>query len=85
MADGAGALRAGAACVGSVATVREQVLHQLRSTGANFFQMQVFFGDLTVPEAHRTLRTFMTEVAPVLRSELSPAGPRVRTDGRGSA
>jgi alkanesulfonate monooxygenase SsuD/methylene tetrahydromethanopterin reductase-like flavin-dependent oxidoreductase (luciferase family) len=85
MADGAGALRAGAACVGSVATVREQVLHQLRSTGANFFQMQVFFGDLTVPEAHRTLRTFMTEVAPVLRSELSPAGPGVRTDGRESA
>jgi len=75
MADGAAALRAGAACVGSAATVRDQVVHQVRHTGANFFQMLVFFGDLTVDEAHRTLHTFMTEVAPTVRAEATPAAP----------
>ena len=75
MADGEAALRAGAVCVGSAGTVRDQVVHQVRTTGANFFQLLAFFGDLTVDEAHRTLRTFMTEVAPTVRAEATPAGP----------
>jgi alkanesulfonate monooxygenase SsuD/methylene tetrahydromethanopterin reductase-like flavin-dependent oxidoreductase (luciferase family) len=75
MADGAAALRAGAACVGSAATVRDQIVHQVRHTGANFFQLLAFFGDLTSEEAHRTLRTFMTEVAPTVRAEATPRHP----------
>ena len=73
MADGAAALRAGAVCVGAPATVRAQLMEQLRATGVNFFQMQIFFGDMTVAHAHRTLRTFLTEVAPGLRAELTPS------------
>ena len=73
MADGAAALRAGAVCVGAPATVRDQLMEQLRATGVNFFQMQIFFGDMTVAHAHRTLRTFLADVAPALRAELSPS------------
>lgn len=73
MADGAAALRARAVCVGAPATVRDQLMEQLRVTGVNFFQMQIFFGDMTVAHAHRTLRTFLTDVAPTLRAELTPS------------
>jgi hypothetical protein len=48
-------------------------MEQLRATGVNFFQMQIFFGDMTVAHAHRTLCTFLTDVAPTLRAELTPS------------
>ena len=75
MVDSAGALRSGAACVGSPGTVRDVLVEQLRAAGVNFFQLQSFFGDMTVADAHRTLRLFATEVIPTLRAGVTPAGP----------
>lgn len=58
----------GAACVGTAATVRDQVVHQIETSGANYFEMSVFFGDMTLADAQHTLRAFTEHVTPALTS-----------------
>jgi alkanesulfonate monooxygenase SsuD/methylene tetrahydromethanopterin reductase-like flavin-dependent oxidoreductase (luciferase family) len=75
MADGELALRTGAACVGSPQTVRDMVLHQVNATGVNYFEAHLFFGDLTLDEAVRSLRSFAEIVVPAVRGAAKPLGP----------
>lgn len=60
------ALASGFACVGTVDSVRDQVVTQMRESGANYFEASIFFGDLTFDQALHTLREFSENVVPAL-------------------
>jgi alkanesulfonate monooxygenase SsuD/methylene tetrahydromethanopterin reductase-like flavin-dependent oxidoreductase (luciferase family) len=62
------ALARGAALVGTVAEVRDQVVHQIEVSGVNYFEMSVFFGDMTFEEALFTLRAFTEHIVPAAAS-----------------
>lgn len=57
----------GAACVGSVTSVRDQVLHQIETSGVNYLEMSLFFGDMTYDEAMRTLTAVAEDIMPAAR------------------
>lgn len=59
-------LGSGAACVGSVATVRDRMVHQVETSGVNYYEMSVFFGDLTFDDAMRTLTAVSEHIMPAL-------------------
>ncbi|HET6504529.1 MAG TPA: LLM class flavin-dependent oxidoreductase [Amycolatopsis sp.] len=60
------ALANGTAYVGTVETVRDLLVHQVESSGVNYFEMSVFFGDMTFDEALFSLRAFARQVAPAM-------------------
>ncbi len=60
------ALHGGAACVGSVASVRDRMVHQVESSGVNYYEMSVFFGDMTFDEAMRTLTAVSESIMPAV-------------------
>jgi alkanesulfonate monooxygenase SsuD/methylene tetrahydromethanopterin reductase-like flavin-dependent oxidoreductase (luciferase family) len=62
------ALATGAACVGTAAQVRDMVVHQVETSGVNYFEMAVYFGDMTYEQASRSLATFTEQVAPAAAS-----------------
>lgn len=68
MADSDLAMRTGAACVGSPDTVRDMVVHQVTETGVNYLETQLFFGDMTLDEARRSMRAFADVVMPAVRA-----------------
>ncbi|TNC21895.1 LLM class flavin-dependent oxidoreductase [Amycolatopsis alkalitolerans] len=61
-------LASGAACVGTAEQVRDQVVHQIETSGANYFEMSIFFGDMSLDEGLYSLRAFMEHVAPAARA-----------------
>ncbi len=63
----------GAAWVGTVSTVRDMVVHQVETSGVNYVELSIFFGDMSEDEATNTLRTFMTELAPAASAAHNPA------------
>lgn len=67
MADAGLALRTGAACVGSPETVRDMVAAQVEASGVNYFEAQLLFGDMTLAEGLRSLRSFAEVVMPAVR------------------
>lgn len=75
MGDGELALRSGATCVGSPATVRDMIVHQVTATGVNYLETQLFFGDMTLDEARRSLRSFAETVIPAVRAAAKPVDP----------
>jgi alkanesulfonate monooxygenase SsuD/methylene tetrahydromethanopterin reductase-like flavin-dependent oxidoreductase (luciferase family) len=62
------ALATGAACVGTAAQVRDMVVHQVQTSGVNYFEMAVYFGDMTYDQARRSLAAFTEHVAPAAES-----------------
>jgi alkanesulfonate monooxygenase SsuD/methylene tetrahydromethanopterin reductase-like flavin-dependent oxidoreductase (luciferase family) len=60
------ALASGAACVGTAEQVRDMVVHQVETSGVNYVEMAVFFGDMTLDQARRSLRAFTEHVVPAL-------------------
>ncbi|MGP4014722.1 LLM class flavin-dependent oxidoreductase [Saccharopolyspora sp. 5N708] len=70
------ALASGAACVGTADSVRDQVVHQVETSGANYFEMSAFFGDMTFDEALHSLRAFTDQVAPAVRTAAAKSGAR---------
>lgn len=75
MGDSAAALRGGAACVGAAETVRDLVVEQVTATGVNYLETQLFFGDMSLAEARRSLRAFAEVVIPAVRAAAKPLGP----------
>ncbi|HKN97843.1 MAG TPA: LLM class flavin-dependent oxidoreductase [Pseudonocardiaceae bacterium] len=57
----------GAAWVGTADTVRDVVVHQVGTSGVNYVELSVFFGDLTPDQAGHSLRAFVDRVAPAAR------------------
>jgi hypothetical protein len=72
MADSALAMRTGAACVGSAATVRDLVVDQVITTGVNYLETQLCFGDMTPAETRHSLRAFADVVMPAVRAAAKP-------------
>jgi alkanesulfonate monooxygenase SsuD/methylene tetrahydromethanopterin reductase-like flavin-dependent oxidoreductase (luciferase family) len=60
-------LASGAAWVGTADTVRDVAVHQIGTSGVNYLELSVFFGDLTERQAGHSLRTFVEQVAPAVR------------------
>jgi alkanesulfonate monooxygenase SsuD/methylene tetrahydromethanopterin reductase-like flavin-dependent oxidoreductase (luciferase family) len=58
------ALAGGTACVGSVRSVRDQVIHQIETAGVNYFEMALFFGDMSFEEAMYTLGAVAEHIVP---------------------
>lgn len=73
MADSELALRTGAACAGSPETVRDMVVHQVTTTGVNYLETQLFFGDMTLAEAQQSLLAFADVVMPAVRAAAGSA------------
>lgn len=67
-------LAAGTACVGSAESVRDQIVHQVETADVNYFQSQMYFGDMTYDQAQYSLRMFMDEVAPAVKQAAQRAG-----------
>jgi len=65
-----------AACVGTAEQVRDQVVHQVETAGVNYFEMLMFFGDMTFDEATFGLTAFTETVAPSVREAARRAGAR---------
>ena len=88
-------LAAGNAVVGTLDSVRDQIVAQVETSGINYVEMKLLFGDITVEHAVSTARAVMTAVAPAARDAgrvrachaglsfmTRTAGPRPRTTGR---
>jgi alkanesulfonate monooxygenase SsuD/methylene tetrahydromethanopterin reductase-like flavin-dependent oxidoreductase (luciferase family) len=69
-------LASGTACVGTAESVRDQIVHQVESAEVNYFQSQLYFGDMTYDEAQYSLREFVEQVAPAARRAAERAGRR---------
>jgi alkanesulfonate monooxygenase SsuD/methylene tetrahydromethanopterin reductase-like flavin-dependent oxidoreductase (luciferase family) len=61
----------GTACVGSAASVRDQLADQVEASGVNYLELSAFFGDMTYAEAMSSLGAFAETVAPALQSVAS--------------
>lgn len=70
-------LASGTACVGTAESVRDQIVHQVESAEVNYFESQLYFGDMTYEQAQYSLRGFVEQVAPAARQAAERAGTRV--------
>lgn len=61
------ALAAGNSLAGSVETVRDQLVEQVRRAPVNYFEVTLAFGDLTADETHASLSAFAETVMPAVR------------------
>ncbi|MEU3980510.1 LLM class flavin-dependent oxidoreductase [Streptomyces sp. NPDC026672] len=61
-------LAAGNAVVGTVDSVRDQLVAQVETSGINYLEMKLLFGDIPVGHAAATARTVMTSIAPAARA-----------------
>jgi len=69
-------MRRGQGVAGSPATVTQFLRAQLDHTGCNYVVGQFAFGDLSLPEALRSVSLFADAVMPALRRDVTQASPR---------
>src|SRR5262249_34910919 len=74
--DFATRMERGQGVAGSPATVTDYLRDQLAETGCNYVVGQFAFGDLSLPEALRSVSLFTDTVMPGLRRDVTPASPR---------
>jgi alkanesulfonate monooxygenase SsuD/methylene tetrahydromethanopterin reductase-like flavin-dependent oxidoreductase (luciferase family) len=60
-------LEAGNAVVGTLDSVRDRIVAQVETSGINYVEMKLLFGDITVEHAASTAHAVMTAVAPAAR------------------
>ena len=60
-------LSAGNGIYGTVSEVRDRIVHQVEQADINYYEMKVFFGDITLAQAESTARAVMENIAPVAR------------------
>ena len=61
------ALASGAACVGSVRSVRDQLIQRIETSGVNYVEMSLFFGDMSFDEAMFALNAVTGQIIPAVR------------------
>lgn len=61
-------LAAGNAVVGTLESVRDQLVSQVETSGINYLEMKLLFGDIPVGHAARTAYSVMTSIAPAARA-----------------
>jgi alkanesulfonate monooxygenase SsuD/methylene tetrahydromethanopterin reductase-like flavin-dependent oxidoreductase (luciferase family) len=69
-------MQRGQGVAGSPATVTNYLRDQLAETGCNYVVGQFAFGDLSLPEALRSVSLFADAVMPALRRDVTQASPR---------
>jgi alkanesulfonate monooxygenase SsuD/methylene tetrahydromethanopterin reductase-like flavin-dependent oxidoreductase (luciferase family) len=57
----------GTGIAGSPKTVAETIRHQLEGSHFNYFICEFVFGDISIPDAQRSIELFATEVMPALQ------------------
>jgi len=60
-------LAAGNGVYGTVAEVRDRIVHQVEHADINYYEMKIFFGDITLDQAQYTARAVMELIAPAAR------------------
>jgi alkanesulfonate monooxygenase SsuD/methylene tetrahydromethanopterin reductase-like flavin-dependent oxidoreductase (luciferase family) len=66
----------GNAVVGTADSVRDQLVAQVETSGVNYLELKLIFGDLALAEAVATARTVMRHIAPAAREAADRAARR---------
>jgi alkanesulfonate monooxygenase SsuD/methylene tetrahydromethanopterin reductase-like flavin-dependent oxidoreductase (luciferase family) len=72
LADGSAQIEAGNMLVGTMDSVREQVVAQVREAPLNYFEIKPLFGDLSYEEGVANLTAFCEGVMPAVRAAAQP-------------
>jgi alkanesulfonate monooxygenase SsuD/methylene tetrahydromethanopterin reductase-like flavin-dependent oxidoreductase (luciferase family) len=59
---------AGNAVYGTVSDVRDRIVAQVEQADINYYEMKIFFGDVTLAQAEHTAREVMEKIAPAARA-----------------
>ena len=71
LADAAAGMSSGNAIVGTAASVRDQLVAQVRQAQLNYLEIKPLFGDLSPEEGMATLSAFCADVMPAVREAAS--------------
>ncbi|QRP50320.1 LLM class flavin-dependent oxidoreductase [Amycolatopsis sp. FDAARGOS 1241] len=70
-------LEKGNGIVGTADSVRDEIVAQVETSGVNYLELKIIFGDLGVDDAIATARTMIEHVAPAARAAADKAARRL--------